>query len=191
MREYLCIFAKIAQATLPCPGGSDLAVSMIRSNHNPVDRPRRPASRVVGRYMARWSIAVALMIALSHSASAERKPLPHDEVLYCSAVFEARAEWLLRWQGDRHAIANAFRRAEFLLTAYDVKMDQYHIDPGIMGGGRSLSALITHSLERNALVSNVMRSYAETGMADGFPPSCMEDALCTVCTDLLRVVRYE
>jgi hypothetical protein len=141
--------------------------------------------------MARWSIAVALMIALSHGASADRRPLPHDEVLYCSAVFEVRAEWLQRWQGDGHAIANAFRRAEVLLTAYDVRVDRYHIDPGIMRGGRSLSGLITHDRERNALMSDVMRSYAETGMADGFPPSCMEDALCTVCTDLLRVVRYK
>jgi hypothetical protein len=141
--------------------------------------------------MARWSMAVALMIALSPSASANRHRSPHDELLYCSAVFQARAEWLLRWQGDRYAIANAFRRAEFLLAAYDVKIDAYHIDPGIMGGGSSLSGLITHSLERNVLVSDVMRSYAETGMADGFPPSCMEDALCTVCTDLLRVVRYK
>lgn len=132
---------------------------------------------------------MASCLASPDAALAQKGPIQIEELIYCSAAFEARARLLELHEADPHAIAAHRRKADILLSEADHLDPRFAVDGGmVIGNNRRNHTPLSHESDRRARVQDVLSDYANTGMTTGFPVTCMQDAICITCTDLLRVI---
>ncbi|PJI91349.1 hypothetical protein BC777_0175 [Yoonia maricola] len=132
-------------------------------------------------------ITFALLVALNGtSAFADAD----SEVLSCSAHFEARATWGKAVGADTGYIDGMERRANVLLDAYETanptrqrSSGLLQAEPYYLEGSRQ-----SRDAARDQMIEDTMIYFAGLAPMTGQAPLCAEDAICQVCSDLLRSV---
>lgn len=110
------------------------------------------------------------------------------ELTQCSSHFAARAEWLRGIEGNPVTRQMFDRYAEMLLRSAQLKQaaveraDDSGID--VLGGHGAYKLESTRSeMVQDILTDFVTRGFGTTGL-----PSCMEDAVCNHCVDIVKQV---
>jgi hypothetical protein len=117
----------------------------------------------------KWFACVALIVAIGSTASAQKS----NRQEFCSAYFQARADWLATLDGNKATIQTMETYAEILW--YSVPRDG-----GILKVGPSSRSL------QSVTITWLMTRWAEQGSQ---LPLCMEYAECIKCTAALRAVQ--
>lgn len=110
------------------------------------------------------------------------------EYLSCSAHFEARARWGETIGSDSGYVDGMERRAELLIDAYEAanptrarSSGMLHAEPFYREGSRA-----ARDTARDHMIEDNMIYFAELAPMSGQAPLCAEDAICQVCSDVLR-----
>ncbi|MBS0563765.1 MAG: hypothetical protein JSR87_04605 [Proteobacteria bacterium] len=137
--------------------------------------------------MTRTGRAILICVALLGGEAGQADTWQSLEQLnICSAHFKARADWLTSLNRNETAAGMFYRYSERLLAdavastpdaadcAMLVMQDQGECDPGRIIGKRNETAT-------EILTAFTLQGYGKAGL-----PTCMEDAVCLRCMDLLR-----
>lgn len=113
-----------------------------------------------------------------------------DNYLSCSAHFEARAIWGETVGSDVGYVNGMKHRAELLFTAFETANPIQAEDWGMnVMGSMPISPSAVHQRDldaMDAMTEDTMIYFAELAPMSGQAPLCAEDAICQVCSDVLR-----
>ena len=129
----------------------------------------------------RRAVLIGLAMTGAGAAIANGTPTAR-EMLACSALFEARSDWIVGLEGVPEAAALMSRYADNLLVARAATLGSQ--DWGIVIGPANPGRFYTAS--RDALALDILTGFVERDTAH--LPICMEDRACTYCTEVVRQI---
>jgi hypothetical protein len=122
-----------------------------------------------------------------------RMPDLQEQVVWCAAWFELRANELSKWHADESAI---WRETSASLQLQDRYGSVFKEGTSCASSGSSVFALTPLFCEGPvwladdiyAIHDQVVAMYTEMGLAGAFPPTVMEDPASQTCRELLNLM---
>ena len=141
-------------------------------------------------------VACALVLATAAQAEFDwQRRAWEPEAARCIAVFEVRESLLIRWHANRDAILHERAAGVRMAALIAENGTGWHSCTGANAPAAGIGAYCRGPYDISWLVTEVRPEiaglYAEMGLDGAFPLTCMEDAACTTCRDLLRAMEAE
>ncbi len=107
-----------------------------------------------------------------------------DDYLACSAHFEARAIWGATVGSDQGYVDGMERRSDLLLDAYETANPTRWQSSSLLYD--SFGSRENRNEARDLMINDTLIYFADLAPMSGQAPLCAEDAICQVCSDVLR-----